>query len=431
MAGSEAAWQLAKRLKGKAKIDLYEMRPQQQTEAHKTGHLAELVCSNSLKSESPESPTGRLKQDMRSLDSLIIAAAQKHRVPAGKALAVDREAFGQAVTEAIEQEPAINIIMQEAPSIPQGYDKVIMATGPLTSDAMAQSLSALTGSDHLYFYDAIAPVLDAGSIDNSIAFHQDRYGDPGDGDYLNLPMNRGEYEAFVDDLLNAEAVEFKKFEKRYYFESCLPIEEIASRGRESLAFGPMKPVGLTDPHTGKRPHAVVQLRQETADRQSYSLVGFQTKLKYQEQQRVFRTIPGLANVEFLRFGSLHRNTYINSPVALDHDMTLKADANIRLVGVLAGVEGYVESAATGLLAGIFTAQEFLGMKPAPPPATTTLGALLNYITDSGRADNFQPTNINFSLFPPLDTKIKNKKERRAVTMKRAANEMEKWRATLP
>ena len=430
MAGSEAAWQIAGRLGDRAEIDLFEMRPERQTPAHKTDLLAELVCSNSLKSESIESPTGRLKQDLRNLDSLIIKLADKHRVPAGKALAVDRVAFGQAVTQAIQRESTINIIRQEVASLPQGYDRVIIATGPLTSDAMAQTLSSLTGGDHLYFYDAIAPVLSADSIDHSIAFRQDRYGPPGEGDYLNLPMSQVEYETFVDDLLKAEAVEFKTFEKRYYFESCLPIEEIAVRGRESLAFGPMKPVGLTDPRTGERAHAVVQLRQETADGQSYSMVGFQTKLTYGEQKRVFGTIPGLAEVEFLRYGSLHRNTYMNSPLVLNSDMTLKADDNIRLAGVLTGVEGYVESIAIGMLAGIFTAQQLLGLEHTPPPAVTTLGALLNYITDGDRASRFQPTNINFSLFPPLENRIKNKKERRSAVMERAAIEMDKWRLEL-
>lgn len=402
------------------------MRPTLQTPAHQTGYLAELVCSNSLKAEALETPTGLLKDDLARLGSIIINLARKNRVPAGKALAVDREKLARAVTEKIESLPNVKIIRREVVDIPEGYDAVVIATGPLTSEAMAGRLKEIVGGAGLYFYDAIAPIIEADSVDRSIAFVQDRYGEPGEGDYLNLPMSKDEYEHFVDALLAAEAVELREFEKDHYFEGCLPIEEIASRGREALAFGPLKPVGLADPRTGRRPYAVVQLRKENTAGDAYNMVGFQTKLKYAEQERVFRAIPGLKDAVFLRHGSLHRNTYINSPRALNGDLSLKAAPSVRMAGQITGVEGYVESAAMGLLAGVFTAAELAGEKVDPPPPTTTLGALLSYITDPSRAKDFQPANINFSLFPPLEKKIKNRRERRLATLKRARRDMEEW-----
>ncbi|VAX25389.1 Methylenetetrahydrofolate--tRNA-(uracil-5-)-methyltransferase TrmFO [hydrothermal vent metagenome] len=403
------------------------MRPSLNTPAHTTGLLAELVCSNSFKSLSVSSPTGRLKADLSLMDSLIMREALNCRVPAGKALAVDRIKLGEAVTAAIEGEVNINLVRKEAPDIPEGYDNVIVATGPLTSAGMAESIAKLIGEDHLYFYDAIAPIVEADSIDMSIAFVQDRYGPEGEGDYLNLPMNRDEYESFVKALIIADAVEPAEFERKYYFDGCLPVEEIANRGADSLAFGPLKPVGLINPATGQRPHAVVQLRKETKDGDSYNLVGFQTKLKYQEQAKVFsKTIPGLAKAKFLRFGSLHRNTYVNAPSCLDIDLSLVNSPDVRLAGQITGVEGYVESVTTGLLAGLFTVGALLNSPVDAPPPDTTPGALLNYITDKQREKDFQPSNINFSLFPPLERKIKNRKKRRSEILERAGISCRKW-----
>ncbi|VAX15997.1 Methylenetetrahydrofolate--tRNA-(uracil-5-)-methyltransferase TrmFO [hydrothermal vent metagenome] len=402
------------------------MRPIRKTDVHITGDLAELVCSNSLKSESTDTPTGALKENLAQLDSLIIKLAKQARVPAGKALAVDREKLAASVTEAIETEEDINLIRSEVTEIPVGYDSVIIATGPLTSDDLAATLQNILGDTSLYFYDAIAPIVEADSIDPAIAFVQDRYGEKGIGDYLNLPMSKEEYETFIDALLAAKTVELREFEKKHYFEGCLPIEEIARRGRNSLAFGPLKPVGLFDPATERRPHAVIQLRKENIAGDAYNMVGFQTKLTYPEQERVFRTIPGMKNVNFLRHGSLHRNTYVNSPEVLNSDLSLKAAPNVRLAGQITGVEGYVESITTGLLAGMFAVAEVLGESFEPPPATTTIGALLAYIKDQDRKTGFQPTNINFSLFPPLEEKIKNRKERRRETLHRAKRDFEDW-----
>jgi methylenetetrahydrofolate--tRNA-(uracil-5-)-methyltransferase len=403
------------------------MRPSLNTPAHNTDLLAELVCSNSFKSLSTGSPTGRLKADLTQLDSLIIKEAYRAQVPAGKALGVDRIKLGEAVTAAVEGEPNINLVRSEAPEIPEGYDKVIIATGPLTSKSMAESIGKLIGEDHLYFYDAIAPIIEADSVDMNIAFVQDRYGPEGEGDYLNLPMNKDEYETFVKTLIEADAIEPAEFERKKYFEGCLPIEEIATRGADSLAFGPLKPVGLTDPATRHRPYAVVQLRKETIDGGSYNLVGFQTKLKYGEQQRVFsETIPGLAGANFLRFGSLHRNTYVNSPSCLGIDLSVKTDHNVKLAGQITGVEGYVESIAIGLMAGLFTVGDLLTRPIDPPPPASAIGALLHYITDEERKSNFQPANINFSLFPPLEKKIKNRRNRREAILEQAEISHTKW-----
>jgi len=406
------------------------MRPGCGTQAHTTGNLAEIVCSNSLKSELKSTPAGLLKTDLERLGSLLISTAKKNRVPAGRALAVDRESFASEVTTVIENLDNVTVIREEVTSIPEGYDKVIVATGPLTSDGMATALQKLLGSSSLYFYDAIAPIVEADSIDHSIAFVQDRYGEPGEGDYLNLPMSKEEYERFLDDLLSAKAVPFRDFERDYYFDGCLPIEEIASRGRESLSFGPLKPVGLSYPATGKRPHAVIQLRKENVSGDAYNMVGFQTKLAYGEQERVFRAIPGLQNAKFLRFGSLHRNTYIDSPSLLDVDLSLRSSPNIRLAGQMTGVEGYVESIATGLLAGFFTVCELAGGEVTPPPPATAPGALLAYISgateNSGSSGRFCPANMNFALFPPLAKKVKRRKERRAEILERADAEMNIW-----
>ncbi len=406
------------------------MRPVRGTPAHDTGKLAEIVCSNSLKSELKSTPAGLLKADLERLGSLLIATAQKNRVPAGRALAVDRDNFANEVTIAIKNLDNVTVIRKEVASIPEGYDKVVVATGPLTSDGMATALQKLLGLSSLYFYDAIAPIVEAGSIDRSIAFIQDRYGEPGEGDYLNLPMSKEEYERFLDDLLSAKALPFRDFERDYYFDGCLPIEEIASRGRESLSFGPLKPVGLSYPATGKRPHAVIQLRKENVSGEAYNMVGFQTKLAYGEQERVFRAIPGLQNAKFLRLGSLHRNTYIDSPSLLNIDLSLKSTPNIRMAGQMTGVEGYVESIATGLLAGFFTVCELEGAQVTPLPPTTTLGALLAYISgtaeNSGSSGRFCPANMNFSLFPPLAEKVKRRKERRAAIIDRADMDMGKW-----
>ena len=407
-------------------MDLFEMRPQTGTPAHQTGLLAELVCSNSLKSEMEESPTGRLKQDMTEAGSLILEAAHATRLPAGKALAVERDKFAEVVTGKIESHPRINVIRSGQDTIPEGYDHVIVATGPLTSPAMEKTIRGLVGGENLYFYDAIAPIVEADSIDMSVAFFQDRYGPTGQGDYLNLPMSAEDYDRFMDTLLAAEKVSFRDFEKGYFFEGCMPIEEIASRGRQTLAFGPLKPVGLIDPATGEQPHAVIQLRKEDAQGDSYNMVGFQTKLKIFEQERVFRMIPGLEKARFLRHGSLHRNTYVNSPMALDETLRLKSAPHVRLAGQITGVEGYVESAACGFMAGVFTAWEILGKPIDPPGPETTMGALLAHVTTPHEGARFQPSNINFSLFPALGPGRTKKKERRRLVIFRAREEMREW-----
>lgn len=426
LAGTEAAWQIATRAGKNVVVDLFEMRPAQKTAAHNTSNLAELVCSNSLKSDSEDTPAGLLKRDLLLLDSLLLKTAHECRVPAGKALAVDREIFGVRVTEKIEAKKNINLIREEASKIPEGYDAVIIATGPLTSDPMAATLQKIIGDEHLAFYDAIAPIIETDSVDMNIAFVQDRYGEPGEGDYLNLPMDKKEFYNFVDTLLAAKTVAYHDFETATFFDGCLPIEEIARRGRDALSFGPLKPVGFTNPHTDERPFAVVQLRKENIAGDAMNMVGFQTKLTYPEQERVFRAkIPGLADAVFLRHGSLHRNTYIDGPKALNDDLTLKANSNVRIAGQITGVEGYVESIGIGLLAGLFTVAQLNDEKFSPPPDTTTLGALVDYIT-SERVAKYQPSNINFSLFPPLEPKVKRRKERRAKTIERARSDFDEW-----
>lgn len=429
LAGCEAAWQIVRRAPG-VTIDLFEMRPARMTPAHQTANLAELVCSNSLKSDDPSTPAGLLKEEMAALGSVVIESARACRVPAGSALAVDREQMGRLVTRMIEAHPAINLIREEITAIPESYDQVIVATGPLTSDALAESLRGVLPGGSLYFYDAIAPIVEADSVDRSIAFTQDRRGAPGEGAYLNLPMDEAKYRRFMAELLAARTTPLREFEEPRYFEGCLPVEVIASRGEESLAFGPMKPVGLTDPRTGRRPYAVVQLRPETVDAAAYSMVAFQTRLAYPEQERVFRMIPGMANAVFLRLGSLHRNTFINGPRNLNGDLSVKGRPGLRLAGQITGVEGYAESAAMGILAGLFAAGDLMGRAVTPPPPETALGALLAYATDPARADNYQPSNINFSLFPPLSPPVKKRDLRRAAVIARAREGLEGWRMEL-
>jgi len=413
LAGSEAAWQLAQR---GVPVVLHEMRPERQTEAHKTGAFAELVCSNSFRSDEWETnAVGLLHEEMRRAASLIMAAADTNKLPAGGALAVDRDGFAAEVSRALEAHPRIAIAREEIDELPPPHwESVIVATGPLTSPALAHAIQKLTGEAELAFFDAIAPIVHHDSIDMGVCWRQSRYDKAGPGgggaDYINCPLDKDQYEAFIAALLAAEKTEFKEFEAATpYFEGCLPIEVMAERGPETLRYGPMKPVGLSNPHRpGVKPHAVVQLRQDNALGTLWNMVGFQTKLKHGEQARVFRMIPGLAHAEFARLGGLHRNTFLNSPKLLDDTLRLKADPRLRFAGQITGVEGYVESAAIGLLAGRFAAAERLGLKLTAPPPTTALGALLNHITgghlsaeEDGSARSFQPMNVNFGLFPPI------------------------------
>jgi len=418
LAGSEAAWQLARR---GIDVRLYEMRPLRGTEAHKTDRLAELVCSNSLRNDSLETAVGLLKLEMRQLDSLVLAAADRSRVPAGAALAVDRDQFAEEITAAIEGEPHIEIVREAIESIPPG--PCIVATGPLTSPALAEHLRRLLGEEYLYFYDAIAPIVGADSIDPEKTFRASRY-DKGGDDYVNCPMTREQYYAFVDALLAAEKVPTRDFERCVVFEGCMPIEEMAQRGRDSLAFGPMRPVGLVDPRNPQRPFAVVQLRQDDRNATLYNMVGFQTKMTYPEQRRVLRMIPGLEHAEFVRLGSLHRNTFINSPRVLLPTLQLKAAPDAFLAGQLIGVEGYVESAAAGLLAGINASRRMSGAPLLVPPPTTALGSLIAYVTDSGRRE-FQPMNANYGLFPPLECRERGR-EKRAKLGERAMQHFQGW-----
>jgi methylenetetrahydrofolate--tRNA-(uracil-5-)-methyltransferase len=414
LAGSEAAWQL---VQSGVPVVLHEMRPVRQTEAHKTGAFAELVCSNSFRSDEWETnAVGLLHEEMRRAGSLIMRCADANKLPAGGALAVDREGFAAAASRALEAHPLIEIAREEIDGLPPAeWDSVIVATGPLTSPALARSIQALTGEAELAFFDAIAPIVHYESIDMELCWRQSRYDKTGPGgggaDYINCPLDKQHYEAFIAALLAAEKTAFKEFEGTPYFEGCLPIEVMAERGPETLRYGPMKPVGLTNPHRpGAKPHAVVQLRQDNALGTLWNMVGFQTKLKHGEQVRLFRTIPGLERAEFARLGGLHRNTFLNSPKLLDGTLRLKADRRLRFAGQIIGVEGYVESAAIGLIAGRFAAAERLGQEPSLPPATTALGALLGHITGGhlsedaeGAARSFQPMNVNFGLFPPVAT----------------------------
>lgn len=421
LAGSEAAWQIAK---AGIPVVLKEMRPVKQTPAHRTDGLAELVCSNSLRSDDAiHNAVGLLHEEMRRCDSLIMRAADLNKVPAGGALAVDRDAFSKTIGEALASHPLVTIKREEMTELPAlDSGKYVIATGPLTSASLAEQIQAVAGGDILHFFDAIAPIVTADSVDMTKAWKQSRY-DKGDGDdYINCPLDEEEYNAFIDNLLSGEKVAFKDWEKNTpYFEGCLPIEVMAERGRETLAFGPMKPVGLMNPHTGKRPYAVVQLRKENKQGTLLNLVGFQTKLVYGEQKRIFKTIPGLENAEFVRLGGIHRNTFIHSPTVLDGTLRLKARPNLRFAGQVTGCEGYVESAAVGLMAGLFAAWETQGKEIVPPPIETALGAMLNHITVSAESDLFQPMNINFGLMPPPPVP-EGKRKIKGLDRKRAQSE---------
>jgi methylenetetrahydrofolate--tRNA-(uracil-5-)-methyltransferase len=405
LAGSEAAWQRASR---GVPVVLHEMRPVRTTDAHATSDLAELVCSNSLRSDDAETnAVGLLHAELRRGASIVMRAADANQVPAGSALAVDRNGFAAAITHELGAHPLVEIRREEVAGLPpEAWDSVILATGPLTSPALAEAIGTLTGQDSLAFFDAIAPIVHRDSIDFDVAWMQSRWDKPGpSGDraaYVNCPMEKDEYRAFIGALLEGEKTEFKEWERDTpYFEGCLPIEVMAARGPDTLRFGPMKPVGLVDPRSGRRPYAVVQLRQDNALGTLYNIVGFQTKLKHAEQVRVFRGIPGLGRAEFARLGGLHRNTFINSPRLLDASLRLRAQPRLRFAGQVTGVEGYVESAAIGMLAGIFAAAERAGREPALPPPTTALGALLGHVTGGADSATFQPMNCNFGLFPPL------------------------------
>jgi methylenetetrahydrofolate--tRNA-(uracil-5-)-methyltransferase len=415
LAGSEAAWQLAG---AGVPVVLHEMRPVRQTDAHQSDGFAELVCSNSFRSDDAEhNAVGLLHEEMRRCNSLVLAMADRHKLPAGGALAVDRDGFSAAVTAALEAHPGVTIVREELAGLPPAeWDSVIVATGPLTSPALAEAIRGLTGEEALAFFDAIAPIVHYDSIDRSVVWAQSRYDKPGPAgtgaDYLNCPMDEAQYEAFVDALLAAPLHAFKDWEHAPYFDGCLPIEVMAARGRDTLRFGPMKPVGLTDPrHPETKPHAVVQLRQDNALGTLWNIVGFQTKMRYGSQAEIFRLIPGLEQAQFARLGGLHRNTFLNSPKVLGRDLKLKADPRLRFAGQVTGVEGYVESAAIGLVAGRMAAAETRGVLLPPPPPTTALGALVNPITGGhleaeayAGARSFQPMNVNFGLFPPIEVK---------------------------
>ncbi len=432
LAGSEAAWQLAQ---AGVPVVLHEMRPLAMTPAHRTDRLAELVCSNSFRSDDAENnAVGVLHAEMRLLGSLIMKAADGARVPAGSALAVDRDSFAESVTRAIASHPLITVVREEVTALPgRETGDVIVATGPLTGSALAEDIRRATGEAELAFFDAIAPIVYKDSIDFSVAWFQSRY-DKGEGaDYINCPLTGEQYEAFIDALLSAETVDFRDWEKDTpYFEGCMPIEVMAARGRDTLRFGPMKPVGLTDPRTGRRPYAVVQLRQDNKLGTLYNMVGFQTKLRHGEQLRIFRMIPGLENARFARLGGLHRNTFIRSPGLLDQQLRLKSRSHIRFAGQITGVEGYVESAAIGLLAGLFVAAERLGMTLSSPPRETAHGALLAHITENADPRSFQPMNVNFGLFPPLverNGRPRGRERKRALAA-RALAAMKAWAQAL-
>lgn len=429
LAGSEAAWQLAER---GLTVELYEMRPARTTPAHVSDWLSELVCSNSLGSNLPDRAPGVLKTELRRLGSLLMRCAEAAAVPAGGALAVDREVFAASVTEQIAAHPRIRLIREEVTSIPDGL--VILATGPLTSPALSAEIAALVGEEHLYFYDAIAPMVDAETINMDVAFRASRYGRGEDeaGDYINCPMTREEYEQFVDALLSAELIELKQFERDdpQFFEGCLPVEQLAARGRESLAFGPLRPVGLHDPRTGQRPYAVVQLRQDNLAGTLYNIVGFQTNLRWGEQKRVLRLIPGLENAEFPRFGQMHRNTFVNSPLHLRPTLQFRDRNDLFFAGQITGVEGYVGNIGTGLLAGINAARLVSGCAPWTLPPETMLGALCHYVTHAEPGD-FQPMKANFGILPPLENPPRGKRDRQRAYAERAAEMLERFLAEEP
>ena len=419
LAGAEAAWQLARQ---GIPCDLFEMRPQRGTAAHHTEQLGELVCSNSFRNATLETAVGLLKEEMRQLGSLVMQIADRHRVPAGACLAVDRVGFAGAVTHTIEAEPLIRLVREEVTAIPDGL--TVVASGPLTSPALSEALAAALGQQHLYFYDAIAPTVTADSIDMGVAWKASRY-DKGGDDYVNCPLDRDQYYAFVDAVLAAEKTPTREFERCIYFEGCMPIEEMARRGRDTLAFGPMRPVGLIDPRTGQRAHACVQLRQDDAAGTLYNMVGFQTKMTYPEQRRVFRMIPGLGKAEFVRLGSLHRNTFINAPSLLLPSLQVIGRKRLFLAGQIVGVEGYVESAATGLLAGLNVGRVVRGEAVSTPPPSTALGSLLAYVTQRGKKD-FQPMNANYGLFPPLGRPLRGRDKKLALG-ERALADLGRWR----
>ena len=405
LAGSEAAWQLAKR---GVNVDLYEMRPKKMTPAHKTQNFAELVCSNSLRANNITNAVGLLKEEMRRLDSLIIKCADATQVPAGGALAVDRDKFSEMITETIKNHPNINVIEEELTQIPKGDIPVVVATGPLTSDALSQDIRTYTKQEGLYFYDAAAPIIEKDSIDMNKVYLKSRY-DKGEAAYLNCPMTKDEFFNFYNALITAEAAPLKEFEKEIYFEGCMPFEEMAKRGEKTLLFGPMKPVGLEDPKTDKRPYAVVQLRQDNSEGTLYNIVGFQTHLKWGEQKRIINLIPGLENANIVRYGVMHRNTYLNSPQLLEKTYKLKEEKNIYFAGQMTGVEGYVESAASGIVAelnALYNQED----KQIIFPTETMIGAMANYIVDN-TSKNFQPMNANFGIIKPLPERIKDKKEK--------------------
>lgn len=425
LAGSEAAWQIARR---GFRVRLYEMRPAKPTLAHQTDRLAEIVCSNSLKSDQPGTAPWLLKEELKQLDSLLISLAYESRVPSGASLSVDREKFAFAVTTALTACPSIEVVREEVKQIPKEAI-AILATGPLTSESLSQSIREFAGQEHLYFYDAISPIIEAETIDVNKVYRASRY-DKGGADYLNCPLTREEYLAFYDALINAQAVPLHECERAMYFEACLPIEEMARRGVDTLRFGPMKPVGLIDPRSGKIPYAAVQLRQETLKADSYNLVGFQNHLRFGEQERVFRMIPGLEQAKFTRLGQIHRNTFINSPRILSDTLQAKKDPNIFFAGQISGVEGYVECIATGLVAGINAVRLILRQDLLIPPRNTAIGSLIHYLV-SADPDDFQPENINFGIMPPAelraDLKKLGKKEKHQLQVRRALEEISEFR----
>ncbi|MCA0988063.1 FADH(2)-oxidizing methylenetetrahydrofolate--tRNA-(uracil(54)-C(5))-methyltransferase TrmFO [Guptibacillus algicola] len=423
LAGSEAAWQLAKR---GINVHLYEMRPKKQTPAHHTDKFAELVCSNSLRANTLTNAVGVLKEEMREMDSVIIKAADECAVPAGGALAVDRHEFAAKVTEYVKGHPNVTVFSDEFTTIPEG--PAIIATGPLTSKDLSDQLKALTGEEYLYFYDAAAPIIETESIDMDKVYKKSRY-DKGEAAYLNCPMTEEEFNRFYEALISAETVPLKEFEKEIFFEGCMPIEVMAQRGQKTMTFGPLKPVGLEDPKTGKRPYAVVQLRQDNSSGTLYNIVGFQTHLKWGPQKEVIRMIPGLENADIVRYGVMHRNTFINSPNLLKPTYQYRDRDDLFFAGQMTGVEGYVESAAAGLISGFNAARLMSGEETVVFPEETALGSLANYIT-TANPDNFQPMNANFGLFPPLEKRIKNKKERNETIANRALETIQNFKKTL-
>lgn len=424
LAGTEAAWQLARR---GVPVRLVEMRPGVMTPAHRSGELAELVCSNSLKATDPESASGLLKHELAALGSIVLATARQTRVPAGGALAVDRERFSARLTELVESHPGIDLVREEAEALPKG--RVILATGPLTSPALEGVLSALVG-ERLAFFDAAAPIVDAETIDRALIFEQSRYDKGGRADYLNAPMTRDEYDAFYDALVEARKAMPKDFERKEFFQACQPVEEVARSGRDALRYGALKPVGLTDPRSGQRPWAVVQLRAENVSGTAYNLVGFQTNLAFSEQERVFRMIPGLAGATFLRHGVMHRNTFVDAPRVLDATLALRDDARVRVAGQLTGTEGYAEAAMSGLIAALNTWADIEGAGPVVMPSTTAFGALVAYATDPHTAD-YQPMHVNFGLLPPLEHRVRGKRERYSAYAARARDDLATWLALRP